>query len=50
MMLSWSDVGGDSTTSRLNSNGSFLLLFGGYGLDKDERSRLKALVDGRDEG
>jgi hypothetical protein len=50
MILSWSEVGEFSTTSRLNSRGGFVGLFGGYGEDSEERRSAKALLEGGDEG
>lgn len=42
MVFIWSELGGDSTTSRLNASGAAFSLPGGYGSDNEVRRRFSA--------
>lgn len=50
IVRSWSVVGGDSTTSRLNWRGGEVGLSLGYGVDKELRRRARALEEGCEDG
>jgi hypothetical protein len=51
IVFSWSGVGGDdSTTSRLNWRGGAAGLVDGYGEDRADLSRERALVEGGEVG